>query len=92
MMEGLLEKQRLIQRALDAGQADSYQVGGNHYKNMPIAPWDVMATALTPEEYRGFLKGNVIKYAMRSAQGAKEGAERDAAKGRHYMQKLAELQ
>jgi hypothetical protein len=28
---------------------------------------------------------------MRSAQGAKEGAERDAAKGRHYMQKLAEL-
>ena len=33
----------------------------------------------------------VIKYAMRSAQGAKEGAERDAAKGRHYMQKLAEL-
>ena len=91
MMEGLLEKQRSIQRALDAAQADSYQVGGNHYKNMPIAPWDVMATALTPEEFRGFLKGNVIKYAMRSSQGAKEGAERDAAKGRHYMQKLAEM-
>jgi len=28
---------------------------------------------------------------MRCAQGAKEGAERDTAKGRHYMQKLAEL-
>jgi hypothetical protein len=39
----------------------SEEVGGNHYKNMPIAPWDVMATALTPEEHRGFLEGNVIK-------------------------------
>lgn len=69
--------------------ADSRQVGGSHYKDMPMQPWDVMQAVLTPEEFRGYLKGNVIKYAMR--QGKKEGTD-DAGKAQHYAQKLAEVQ
>ena len=68
--------------------ADSRQVGGSHYKDMPMQPWDVMRAVLTPEEFRGYLKGNVIKYAMRA--GRKEGSD-DAGKAQHYAQKLAEI-
>jgi hypothetical protein len=43
---------------------------------------------LTKEEFVGFLKGNVIKYAMR--QGKKDSD--DANKARHYASKLKEIQ
>ena len=69
--------------------ADDYQVGGTHYVDMDMSPWDVMELVLTPEEFIGFLKGNVIKYSMRA--GRKEGTD-DAAKARHYAQKLSEFQ
>ena len=48
--------------------ADEQQVNGRHYLDMPMQPWDVMQAVLTPEEFRGFLKGNVIKYAMRQGK------------------------
>ena len=68
--------------------ADDRQVGGSHYKDMPMQPWDVMQAVLTPDEFRGYLKGNVIKYAMRA--GRKDGSD-DAGKAQHYRQKLAEI-
>jgi hypothetical protein len=48
-----------------------------------------MESVLTPEEFVGFLKGNVIKYAMRA--GRKPNTD-DAAKAIHYAKKLAEFQ
>ena len=71
-------------------EADTYMVGGTHYKDMPIQPWDVMEVLLTHEEFVGFLKGNVVKYSLRA--GRKNGADDDAGKARHYMQKLKEVQ
>ena len=71
-------------------KADDYQCDGDHYKDMPMQPWDVMEAVLTPEEFRGFLKGNIIKYSMRA--GHKEGAHKDGDKARHYKQKLLEVQ
>lgn len=68
--------------------ANDRQVGADHYKTMPMQPWEVMEAVLTPEEFRGFLKGNIIKYAMRA--GKKEGSD-DAGKAQHYKQKLAEV-
>ena len=70
--------------------ADTMQVGGSHYKDLAIQPWQVMEAVLTHEEFVGFLKGNIIKYSMR--QGRKEGAGDDAAKAIHYAQKLEEVQ
>ena len=69
-------------------KADDVQVGGTHYKTMPMQPWDVMEIVLTREQFRGFLLGNVIKYSMRA--GKKEGSD-DAEKARHYAQKLREF-
>ena len=71
-------------------RADNSQVGGSHYKDMAVQPWHVMQAVMTPEEFRGFLKGNIIKYSMRAGQ--KGSAQEDADKARHYMQKLAEVQ
>ena len=70
-------------------RADDLQVSGNHYKDMAIQPWELMEAVLTHEEFVGFLKGNVIKYAMRA--GRKDGSD-DLGKARHYMMKLAEVQ
>jgi hypothetical protein len=68
--------------------ADTVQIGGTHYKDMGMQPWHVMEAVLTPEEFRGFLKGNIIKYAMR--QGKKEGTD-DGNKAQHYKMKLDEI-
>lgn len=68
--------------------ANNTQVGGQHYTKMEVQPWDVMESVLTPDEFRGFLRGNVIKYAMRA--GHKEGSD-DVGKARHYIQKLKEF-
>ena len=70
-------------------RADTYQIGGDHYKAMEKSPWDVMQEVLTKEEFIGFLKGNAIKYEMRA--GKKPGATDDAAKAAHYKAKLAEV-
>lgn len=77
-----------IKDGFNGTTADDLQVGGQHYKDMGIQPWAVMEAVLTPEEWRGYLKGNVIKYGMR--QGKKDSD--DANKARHYALKLAEVQ
>jgi hypothetical protein len=68
--------------------ADQEQVGGTHYKDMPVQPWTVMESVLTFQEFRGYLKGNIIKYSMR--QGKKPDSD-DAGKLKHYIDKLNEL-
>jgi len=70
--------------------ANDDQVGGEHYKNMHIQPWEVMQSVLTKDEFIGFLKGNIIKYALRA--GKKIGANDDDHKALHYMQKLREVE
>lgn len=77
-----------INEGANGTTANDIQVGGQHYKTMPIQPWEVMEAVLTHEEFVGFLKGNVLKYSMRA--GRKEGSD-DANKARHYMMKLREV-
>lgn len=69
-------------------KADEHQVGGSHYKDMPVQPWAVMETVLPHHEFLGYLKGCVIKYSMR--QGKKEGSD-DGGKCQHYIQKYKEV-
>ena len=69
-------------------KADDVQVGGTHYKDMPVQPWAVMEAVLSYDEFVGFLKGNVIKYSMRA--GRKAGSD-DGNKAQHYLQKLREV-
>jgi hypothetical protein len=70
-------RNQMIQRA------DDTQVGGSHYKDKAIQPWDyIIANDL------GYLEGNVVKYVSRWKN--KNGIE-DLKKAQHYLAKLLEV-
>lgn len=64
----------------------------SHYKALAIEPLEVMRGMMTKIEYKGFLKGNVIKYSIRQGNKKGESAEKDAAKCREYIRLLSELE
>lgn len=69
--------------------ADDMQVGGHHYQDMgDFQPWNVLRAWLTPDEYRGWMKGNAIVYLARERQ---KGGDQDVAKALHHLQKLLEV-
>lgn len=61
----------------------------SHYKVGGIETIDFIKAKLTPEEYKGYLLGNVLKYASRA--GHKDNATQDAGKLAWYANKLAEV-
>lgn len=67
-----------------AGDANTHQVGGNHWLKNPIQCWDyIQANGI------GFFEGNVIKYVTRWKD---KGGVEDLKKARHYLDKLIESQ
>jgi len=60
-----------------------------HYKIGGIEAIDYIQAKLTPEEFRGYLKGNVLKYTSRA--GYKEDAGKDIDKMVWYALKLQSL-
>ncbi len=68
--------------------ADQQQIGGEHYTSKRIQPWAAMEAWMTPEEFKGFLKGNAIKYLARCND---KGGIEDVLKARHYINKLLEV-
>lgn len=50
---------------------------------------DVIRAALTPEEYKGFLKGNILKYRLRA--GGKDAISQEIAKADNYNRMLREF-
>lgn len=63
------------------------QVGSTHYVTKTIQPWTAMESWMSPEEFEGFLRGNVIKYIARYKD--KDGIK-DILKAKHYLEKLLE--
>lgn len=53
-----------------------------HYTNGEIECKDAIKSALTPEEYRGWIKGNAIKYVWRERY---KGGTEDLAKARNFL-------
>lgn len=77
-----------IERTGEAIRANAKQIGGDHYKNMGIEPWDVVDT--WPLEQRiGAYRAGALKYLMR--MGAKDEAAQEIGKGVHYLEKLLEV-
>lgn len=63
--------------------ANAMQVGGAHYKSLPIEPWDYIAA-----NRLGFFEGNIVKYITRAAG---TGNRDDLLKAQHYLSKLLEI-
>jgi hypothetical protein len=73
---------------IETPQASTRQVGGDHYVEMGVQPWDVVDT--WPREQRiGYYRGGALKYLMR--MGSKDESPMEVAKGQHYIQKLLEV-
>lgn len=56
-----------------------------HYKVGGMDTIKILKTKMTPEEYKGFLKGNIMKYLTRADY--KNGIE-DYEKAQYYMNEL----
>lgn len=65
-------------------QAKDEQIGGSHYKDMPIQPAEFIH-----RNGIGFLAGNVIKYVVRHS---KKGGRQDIEKAIHYCQLILEME
>jgi hypothetical protein len=76
--EELEEWNKMTQNATDK------QVGGNHYKDLPIQPIEyIHANAM------GYMEGNVVKYISR---WRKKNGMADLEKAKHYIELLIELE
>ena len=78
-IQSLYDQARLAQKP----RANEQQVGGAHYADKEIQPWDyIIANDL------GYLEGNVVKYVSRWKD---KGGIEDLKKAQHYLQKLIEV-
>lgn len=57
-----------------------------HYTAGGLEAIRVLEAKLTPEEFRGFLRGNVLKYVMRASYKGAEG--QDYRKAAWYLDEL----
>lgn len=71
-----------------SGPTDAIQIGGRHYISKAVQPWTAMQSWMTPEQFRGFLLGNAIKYLARCDD---KGGVVDLRKARHYLDKLISI-
>ena len=63
--------------------ANANQVGGEHYRNKAIQPWDYIVS-----NNLGYLEGCIVKYVSRYKE---KGGVQDLEKAVHYLQKLIEV-
>jgi hypothetical protein len=59
-----------------------------HYAAGNVECIDAIEAQLTPEEFRGYLKGNIAKYMWRER---KKGGKESLKKARWYLNKLIDL-
>ncbi len=59
-----------------------------HYKKAAMQPLQVMQTILSPEQFKGFLLGNVVKYLMRADFKGQTGADYGKARQYYYWYSL----
>lgn len=78
-----------LQTVAEALSALDVQEGGDHYKKLgAYQPWEVLRRWLTPEEFRGYMKGTAIAYLAREQD---KGGMLDIKKAGHTLQGLIEL-
>jgi hypothetical protein len=63
-------------------------INPTHYRQGAVECIDAIKAALTPEEYRGYLKGNILKYVWRERQ--KQGRV-SCQKAQWYLARLVAL-
>ena len=55
-----------------------------HYNAQAIQPIELMEMSFSKEEFKGFLKGNILKYSMRAGSKSGESVFKDTVKAKQY--------
>ena len=91
-----LSEQQSMEEAYDEAHKEigdsalDQQHGGDHYKKLgDYQPWEVLRHWLTPEEFRGYMKGEAITYLARERS---KGGTLDIKKAAHTLKALLELE
>lgn len=72
--------------------ADKTQVGGTHYLDLDIQPWDADQAWSTPDQFQGFLLLTAINYLARfNSTAPGKGGLLDVQKAIHTLQKLEQV-
>lgn len=66
------------------GIVNDRQVGGSHYVDRKIQPWDYIAA-----NNLNYFEGSVVKYVTRWRE---KGGLVDLEKAKHYLEKLIEME
>jgi hypothetical protein len=61
-------------------------INPDHYKQGGIECIEAMKASMTPEQFQGYLKGQIIKYLWRL--GLKDSAVQDARKAAWYLDRM----
>ena len=78
----------------DAPQSESHcgnsglPKDSTHYQHTLLQPLEIMQRIMAPEEFKGFLKGNILKYSIRGGNKQGEPAEKDLGKVETYSRWL----
>lgn len=67
----------------------SYQVGGTHYADKGIQPFDVIRDWCGDYGFAAYLRGNVLKYLCRYKD---KGGVEDLIKASHYLETLIAIE
>ena len=83
------QKCTLVPRCRCDGSAVSSVINPSHYKQGTIECYDAIASMLSQEELRGYLRGNMMKYTWRYRH---KGGVTDLDKADWYFNKLKEME
>ena len=62
----------------------------DHYNRNTVETIDLIRDSMEPQEFRGYLKGNIFKYVSRCRYKDKENPVKDLLKAEWYLSKLIE--
>ena len=60
----------------------------DYYKQNKVQTIDAIESQLTPEEFKGYLKGNVIKYLSRGGKKVGSPESEDMKKAQWYLKRI----
>ena len=62
----------------------------DHYNRNTVETIDLIRDSMEPQEFRGYLKGNIFQYVSRCRDKDKENPVKDLLKAEWYLNKLIE--
>jgi|FreactcultuFSWF8_1027224.scaffolds.fasta_scaffold00670_7 hypothetical protein len=67
------------------------QTPTNYYKSGNLETIEIIRSKLTIEEYKGFLRGNILKYMTRAGYKPNNPESSDYKKAKYYLDLLNEF-